>query len=157
MIITKRQPVSVGEMITEEYLEPLGITQGQLAKAMGVSRRTVNEICTGKRAVTVDTALMLAKVFENTPDFWLNMQRRHDIWAALHSPKRKARIENAKPLLEVNLDHQLLKQVSAIDSDEEFKDWASLLFEQAVLAEGGQLEDPAGFVQRVNRLMLNAG
>jgi len=64
---------------------------------------------------------------------------------------------DSKPVLEVNLDHQLLKQVSSIDSDEEFKDWAELLFEQAVLAEGGQLEDPAGFVQRVNRLMLKAG
>jgi molecular chaperone HtpG len=64
---------------------------------------------------------------------------------------------DSKPVLEVNLDHQLLKQVSAIDSDEEFKDWASLLFEQAVLAEGGQLEDPSGFVQRVNRLMLKVG
>lgn len=98
MIITKRQPVSVGEMITEEYLGPLRITQGQLAEAMGVSRRTVNELCTGKRAVTVDTALMLAKVFENTPDFWLNLQRRNDIWAALHTPKRKAKIEKAKPI-----------------------------------------------------------
>ena len=64
---------------------------------------------------------------------------------------------DSKPLLEVNLDHQLLKQVSAVESDEEFKDWAELLFEQAVLAEGGHLEDPAGFVQRVNRLMLRAG
>jgi len=63
----------------------------------------------------------------------------------------------SKPILEVNLDHELLKQVSTIDSDEEFKDWAALLFEQAVLVEGGQLEDPAGFVQRVNRLMLKAG
>ena len=64
---------------------------------------------------------------------------------------------DSKPVLEVNLDHQLLKQVEVIDSDEDFKDWAELLFEQAVLAEGGQLEDPAGFVQRVNRLMLKAG
>jgi molecular chaperone HtpG len=64
---------------------------------------------------------------------------------------------DSKPVLEVNLDHQLLKQVEAIDSDEEFKDWAELLYEQAVLAEGGQLEDPAGFVQRMNRLMLKAG
>jgi len=61
---------------------------------------------------------------------------------------------DSKPVLEVNLDHQLLKQVSGVESDEDFKDWAELLFEQAVLAEGGQLEDPAGFVQRVNRLML---
>lgn len=102
MIITKRQPVSVGEMITEEFMVPLEITQGQLARAMGVSRRTVNEICTGKRAVTVDTALMLARVFGNTPEFWLNIQRRNDIWAALHTPKRRARIEKAMPLREVS-------------------------------------------------------
>jgi addiction module HigA family antidote len=67
---------------------------------MGVSRRTVNEICTGKRVVTVDTALMLAKVFENTPDFWLNQQRRNDIWMVLHTPNRKARIEKARPIRE---------------------------------------------------------
>ncbi len=100
MIITKRQPISVGEMITEEFMIPLGITQGQLASAMGVSRRTVNELCTGKRSVTVDTALMLAKVFGNTPNFWLNLQQRNDIWAALHSPKRMKRVERAKSIHE---------------------------------------------------------
>jgi len=63
-------------------------------------------------------------------------------------------LPDSKPVLEVNLDHQLLKQVAAIEPDDAFKDWAELLYEQAVLAEGGQLEDPAGFVQRVNRLML---
>ena len=98
MIITKRQPVSVGEMITEEFMEPLNITQGQLASAMGVSRKTVNEICTNKRSITVDTALMLAKVFGNTPNFWLNIQQRNDLWKALNSPKRMERIERAKPL-----------------------------------------------------------
>src|SRR6056297_3182038 len=98
MILTKRQPVSVAEMIIEEFMMPLGINQVQLAQAMGVSRRTVNELCTGKRSITVDTALMLAKVFENTPEFWLNLQRRIDIWNALHNPERKERIERAKPL-----------------------------------------------------------
>ena len=100
MILTKHQPVSVGEMIIEEFMAPLGITQGQLASAMGVSRKTVNELCTGKRSITVDTALILAKVFENTPNFWLNLQQRNDIWAALHSSKRMARIENATPIRE---------------------------------------------------------
>ena len=100
MILTKRQPVSVGEMLVEEFIVPLSITQAQLAEAMGISRRTVNELCNNKRSITVDTALMLAKVFGNTPDFWLNLQRRNDIWAALHSSKRKARIEKAKPLQE---------------------------------------------------------
>lgn len=66
-------------------------------------------------------------------------------------------LPDSKPMLEVNLAHPLLQQMSGVDSDEAFGDWANLLFEQAVLAEGGQLEDPAGFVQRVNRLMLNAG
>ena len=98
MIMTKHQPVSVGEMISKEYLKPMGITQGQLADAMGVSRRTVNEICTGKRTVTVETALMLARVFDNTPDFWLNLQRRNDIWYVFHIPEKRARIEKARPL-----------------------------------------------------------
>ena len=101
MMITKRQPVSVGEMLIEEFMEPLAVTQGQLAKAMGVSRRMINEICNNKRSVTVDTALMLAKVFGNTADFWLNVQRRNDIWAALHTHKRMARVERARPIQEV--------------------------------------------------------
>ncbi len=100
MILTKRQPVSVGEMITEEFMVPLGITQGQLASAMGVSRRTVNELCTGKRSITIDTALMLAKVFGNTPNFWLNLQQRNDLWTALHSPKRMKKIEQVRPIRE---------------------------------------------------------
>jgi len=101
MIITKRQPVSVGEMLIEEFMEPLAVTQGQLAEAMGVSRRTINEICNNKRSVTVDTALMLSKVFGNTPDFWLNLQRRNDIWAVLHTPKRRARVEKARPIQKI--------------------------------------------------------
>ena len=63
---------------------------------------------------------------------------------------------DSKPALEVNMDHQLVKQLSEIESDEDFRDWSTLLFEQAVLSEGGQLEDPAGFVQRVNRLMVKS-
>ena len=100
MILTKRQPVSVGEMITEEFMVPLEINQGQLASAMGVSRRTVNELCTGKRSITVDTALMLAKVFGNTPNFWLNSQQRNDLWTALHSPNRMKKIERVRPIRE---------------------------------------------------------
>jgi len=96
--ITKRQPVSVGEMITEEFLVPLGLTQGQLAQAMGVSRKTVNEVCTNRRTITADTALMLARVFGNTADFWLNLQQRNELWKALNTPKRSARIEKAKPI-----------------------------------------------------------
>jgi len=87
-------------MITEEYLVPLKLTQGKLAQAIGLSRKTVNELCTGKWTVTVDTALLLAKVFGNTPDFWLDLQRRIDIWTIMYAPKRKARIDKARPLRE---------------------------------------------------------
>ncbi len=80
---------------------PLGITRGQLSSAMGVSRRTVNELCTGKRSITVDIALMLAKVSGNTANFWLNLQQRNDIWAALHSSKRMEKIERVSPIREI--------------------------------------------------------
>jgi antitoxin HigA-1 len=99
MNITKKQPVSVGEMITEEFLEPLGLTQGRLAESMGVSRKTVNELCTNRRAITADTALMLATAFGNSAEFWLNLQQRSDIWNALNTPKRRARINKAKPVV----------------------------------------------------------
>jgi addiction module HigA family antidote len=96
--MTERRPVSVGEMLTMEFLTPMQITQAKLAEAMGVPRKLVNEICTNRRAVTVDTALMLAKVFGNSADFWLNLQRRNDLWEAQNSPTRRARIERARPI-----------------------------------------------------------
>lgn len=98
MLMTERKPISVGEMLREEFMEPLGLTQGQLADAMGVQRKHVNELCTDRRSITADTALMLARVFGNSADFWLNLQRRNDLWEALHSPERRQRIERAKPL-----------------------------------------------------------
>lgn len=98
MMITTRKPVSVGEMLREEFLVPLGLTQGQLAQAMGVQRKHVNELCMDRRAITADTALILARVFGNSADFWLNLQRRNDLWDAMNSPERKERIERAKPL-----------------------------------------------------------
>ena len=54
---------------------------------MCVSRKTVNELCTNRRAITVDTALILAKVFGNTASFWLNLQQRNDLWKALSTEK----------------------------------------------------------------------
>ena len=98
MIKTERKPATVGEILAEEFLAPLGLTQSALAKTMGVPRKLVNELCTGRRAVTADTALMLARVFCNSPEFWLNTQRRTDLWEALHTPARRQRIERAKAL-----------------------------------------------------------
>ena len=93
---TVRAPVSVGEILIEEFMAPLGLTQSALADAMGVPRKHVNELCNNRRAMTADTALILARVFGNTADFWLNIQRRVDLWHALNSPERRQRIERAR-------------------------------------------------------------
>ncbi len=98
MLMTKRKPAGIGEILVEEFMQPLGLPQAALAAAMGVQRKHVNELCNGRRSVTAATALILARVFGNTPDFWLNVQRRSDLWEALNSPKERERIERAKPL-----------------------------------------------------------
>ena len=98
MLMTKRKPATVGEILLEEFMRPLGLTQVALARAMGVPRKHVNELCNDRRNVTAPTALILARVFGNSADFWLNVQRRSDLWAAMHSPRDRDRIKRAKPL-----------------------------------------------------------
>src|ERR1700720_3165718 len=98
MLTTERKPASVGEILIEEFMEPMRLTQGSLAKAMGVQRKHVNELCNDRRNVTTPTALILARVFGNSPDFWLNMQRRSDLWKTMHNSRERKRIERARPL-----------------------------------------------------------
>ena len=98
MLETKRKPIAVGEILVEEFMRPMSLTQAVLAEAMGVPRKHVNELCNDRRTVTVPTALILARVFGNSPDFWLNVQRRTDLWETMRSPRALARIERAKPL-----------------------------------------------------------
>ena len=98
MLTTKRKPASVGEILIEEFMEPMALTQSALAEAMGVQRKHVNELCNDRRNVTAPTALILARVFGNSPDFWLNVQRRSDLWGAMHSPRERERIQRARPL-----------------------------------------------------------
>jgi addiction module HigA family antidote len=87
-----------GPGLVEEYIKPIGLTQGALAEAIGgVQRKHVNELCNDRRNVTAATALILARVFGNSPDFWLNVQRRTDLWEAMHSP-RDANGSNARDL-----------------------------------------------------------
>jgi addiction module HigA family antidote len=86
------------EILVEEYMQPMGLTQAALAEAMAVQRKHVNKLCNNRRNVTAATALILARVFGNSPDFWLNVQRRNDLWEAMNSPRERERIERAKPL-----------------------------------------------------------
>ncbi len=77
-----RQPTHPGEMLREEFLEPMQITQRELADAIRVPYQRINELVNGKRGVTPSTALRLAKFFGMSPDFWLNLQIRWDLYKA---------------------------------------------------------------------------
>ena len=72
-------PIHPGEILMEEFLEPLGVSQYRLAKDISVPPRRINEIVHGKRSVTADTALRLARFFGTTERFWLNLQVRYDL------------------------------------------------------------------------------
>lgn len=78
--IHKAEPTTVGEMLREEFLKPLNLTQEQLAKAMGVTAKVVNQIVNDQRRITLDEALLLARLFETDSSFWLNIQVAHDRW-----------------------------------------------------------------------------
>ncbi|MGA9755448.1 MAG: HigA family addiction module antitoxin [Desulfobaccales bacterium] len=75
----KLPPVHPGEILLEEYLKPLGISQNKLGRDLNVPAQRVNEIVRGQRAITVDTALRLARYFQTSPQFWLNLQSRYDL------------------------------------------------------------------------------
>jgi antitoxin HigA-1 len=92
-----RAPTHPGEILLEEFLRPLGMTQVELADRIGVSFPRINEVVNGKRGMTPDTALRLARLFGTTPDFWLNAQLACDLWNAMHSPEAK-KIKQIKPV-----------------------------------------------------------
>ncbi len=79
-IPTHRAPTHPGEMLLEEYLKPMGLTQRDLAEAIHVPYQRINEIINGRRGVTPSTALRLAKFFGVSADFWLNLQLRWDLY-----------------------------------------------------------------------------
>lgn len=75
----KIPPIHPGEILIEEFLKPMGISQYRLAKDISVPPRRINEIVHGKRSITADTALRLGRFFEVAPQFWLNLQNRFDL------------------------------------------------------------------------------
>ena len=78
-VADKLAPVHPGEVLLEEFLLPLGISQYRLAKDLSVSPRRINEIVHGTRAISADTALRLARYFQTSARFWLNLQTQHDL------------------------------------------------------------------------------
>lgn len=94
---TRRPPTHPGEMLLEEFLKPLGISQSAFAVRLGVSFPRLNEIIRGKRSVTPDTALRLARVLGMSVDFWLGLQQDWDLWHVLRK-KGAAAIAELQPL-----------------------------------------------------------
>jgi antitoxin HigA-1 len=89
-------PIHPGEVLLEEFLGPLDVTQHHLAVAIGVPPRRINEIVHGKRRITADTALRLARYFGTTDRFWLNLQTRHDL--ETEKDQLGATLEQIQPL-----------------------------------------------------------
>jgi len=81
-IPTNRTPTHPGEMLLEEFLNPMGLTQREVADAIHVPYQRINDIVNGRRGITPSTALRLAKYFNMSPDFWMNVQLRWDIYFA---------------------------------------------------------------------------
>ncbi len=93
----RRPPTSPGEMLVEEFLKPLRMTQKELAKRIHVSLPRVNEIVRGKRSITPDTALRLARLFKTSPEFWLHGQLAWDLYHTTRSRPSKE-IEKIRPV-----------------------------------------------------------
>ena len=92
-------PIHPGEILMEEFLKPLGISQYKLAKDINVPARRINEIVHGKRSISADTALRLSRYFNLSERFWLNLQARYDL--EMEKDKFKDRIESEVKVLEL--------------------------------------------------------
>lgn len=89
MLPKNRPPAKPGEILLEEFLVPMGMTQTELAKKTGMPLVRVNTLVNGKRSVTAETALLLAAAIGNSPQFWLNLQNNVDLWEARQKMQRK--------------------------------------------------------------------
>lgn len=87
----QRRPIHPGEVLREDFMPDYGLSVSGLASALGVSRQSVNELVRERRAVSPEMALRLAKLFGNSPEFWLNMQRSVDLWDAQAAIKNDVR------------------------------------------------------------------
>ena len=82
MIPKHRKPTHPGEMLLQEFLGPMNLSQVELAHQMGVPVQRVNTLVNGKRDVTAETAILLSRVLKTTPEFWMNLQDAHDLYEA---------------------------------------------------------------------------
>jgi addiction module HigA family antidote len=98
IVPTNRRPILPGAVLREDYLEPLGLTQGQLATVLGADRTSVSELINGRRSISTEMALRLGHVFSNAPQYWLNLQTAVDLYDTFHSDTA-AEIEHLQILI----------------------------------------------------------
>ena len=91
MLPSHRTATHPGQILLQEFLEPLGLTQAKLARSLAIPLNRVNELVRGKRGVTPETALLLAEYFKNSAEFWMNLQTAYDLSRAMQQmPRRPA-------------------------------------------------------------------
>lgn len=95
-----RKPTHPGEILKEEFLGPLGLSQSQLAKELDTTFRTVNEIVNEKRNISPEMAIKLSQYFATTPELWLNLQNQHDLYAARQ--KKQTLLAKIRPYKELH-------------------------------------------------------
>ncbi|NGX34897.1 MAG: Antitoxin HigA-1 [Candidatus Anoxychlamydiales bacterium] len=96
-MVKKRKPTHPGLILEEHYLKPLNITKSSLAEAIGISRNTLYKILKKESRITADVAIRLSKALRTTPELWLNLQQKYDVWEAEHN--KKVHSENIKPIV----------------------------------------------------------
>ena len=96
MITVSREPIHPGEFLREEYMPELGLTVAKLAERLGVTRQTINEIVRERRSLSSDMCLRLARLFGTTPQFWMNMQAKVDLWNSMELHREE--IEAIEPI-----------------------------------------------------------
>ncbi len=104
-MIKKLSPITPGDVLLEEFLKPLGVTQNQLAKDINVPANRISQIVNGKRDITADTALRLGKYFGIEPEFWLNLQIRYNMKIARNKLGKKIEKEVKVYLYQSNIEN----------------------------------------------------
>lgn len=100
MSSVRRKPTHPGEILKEEFLEPLGLSQSQLAQEISTTFRTINEIVNEKRNVSPEMAIKLSRYFGTTPELWLNLQNQHDLYTA--RKRKQTVLQKIRPYKELH-------------------------------------------------------
>jgi addiction module HigA family antidote len=95
----KREPSHPGEILKYEFLDEMGINQVKLSKDLNVSFQSVNEVINGKRGISPEMALKLARYFNVSVESWMNLQNKYDLYKVLKNEEKRKKIENIKPIM----------------------------------------------------------